>query len=160
MTQSTAYISQAQQKLWFRDNRHNLLFWLAAFGSVTNAGGTDRVTGRVRSPPSEEALELYSAYGGIRLVNNKFMLSGGVAPELRGVGQGEAIFSFLISKCKELSAERNLAEITESSDIFLEVYRDNLPAYNLYRKLGFSEFGIRGNILVMALASNVKKIRI
>ena len=62
-------------------------------------------------------------YGLVRTDESGSWLSGGLLPEARGRGLGEALFRGLI----EASPARPA----------LEVLRGNAPAFNLYRKLGF-----------------------
>ena len=53
--------------------------------------------------------------------------------ECRGKGFGSKFLEFIIESSKVLNAKR----------IFLEVSNNNLAAYNLYRKTGFIDIGIR-----------------
>ena len=54
-----------------------------------------------------------------------------IAPVQRGKGYAEAAYRHLIPELYEKCY----------SIIWLDVYRDNIPAYNLYKKLGFYEVG-------------------
>jgi ribosomal protein S18 acetylase RimI-like enzyme len=63
-------------------------------------------------PEEEHSLHIYSLH---------------VSPDFRKRGVGSA----LLSKCINDMCESNVKEI------ILDVYRDNTPAYNLYRKFGF-----------------------
>ena len=62
-------------------------------------------------------------YGIVRTDESGSWLTGGLVPEARGRGLGEALFRGLV----ELSPARPT----------LEVLRGNVPAFKLYRKLGF-----------------------
>ena len=51
----------------------------------------------------------------------------------RGQGLGKYFLQFIVESSKVLNAKK----------IFLEVKEDNLPAYNLYKKSGFIDIGVR-----------------
>lgn len=67
------------------------------------------------------------AYGLIRLIDNKWWLSGGVRTNWRGVGYGRLLF---VELTKRVHAMRR--------DAWLEVRKDNERAIRLYQLLGFS----------------------
>lgn len=54
-------------------------------------------------------------------------------PEYLKKGAGEKLMRFSLNKIRSLG----------SKEIFLEVRRSNIPAQNLYKKLGFEIYGIR-----------------
>lgn len=62
-------------------------------------------------------------YGFVRTDDGRSWLTGGLVPEARGRGLGESLFHSLVEASPALP--------------MLEVLRDNVPAFNLYRKLGF-----------------------
>lgn len=53
----------------------------------------------------------------------------------RGNGYGKNLLNATIEKLKELNVK----------EIVLEVRKDNIVAYNLYKQVGFNEIGIRKN---------------
>lgn len=60
-----------------------------------------------------------------------------ISPKQRGKGYAYAAYQHLIIKLYEKNY----------SVIWLDVYRDNTPAYNLYKKLGFYEVGSNPRIV-------------
>jgi ribosomal protein S18 acetylase RimI-like enzyme len=83
-------------------------------------------------------------YGLIR-IEDSFLLSGGLMPELRGQGLGESLFQELINKCQEIDKDK---------PIDLEVLRSNVRAYKLYQKLGFIETKSDDKIISMRKREN------
>lgn len=78
------------------------------------------------------------AYGLLRLVENKWWLSGGLLPTWRGQGYGRQLFAELT---RRVHARRRTA--------WLEVRKSNGTAERLYRSLGFIVIEDLGEILVM-----------
>jgi tRNA threonylcarbamoyladenosine biosynthesis protein TsaB len=78
--------------------------------------------------------EMIVAYGGIWFVLDEGHITNiAVHPQYRGQKIGEKIVQSLI----KVSRENNINKMT------LEVRAANVPARNLYKKLGFDDFGIR-----------------
>ncbi|WP_418318392.1 ribosomal protein S18-alanine N-acetyltransferase [Piscinibacter sakaiensis] len=66
-------------------------------------------------------------------VDEMHLLNLSVAPALQGRGHGRAMLDALLQLCREHGAGM----------LWLEVRTSNLRARSLYRRLGFSEIGIR-----------------
>lgn len=80
---------------------------------IITAHDSNRVIGLLIGLPEEnQTLHIYSI---------------GVLKTYRSMGVGSA----LLAKCINEMAQRNINEVV------LDVHSDNIPAYNLYRKLGF-----------------------
>lgn len=71
-----------------------------------------------------------------------------VGEKFRGRGVGTRLLKFLIKEAKETFGLRLL---------HLEVYKGN-PAYNLYKRLGFQEYGIHKRFMKLADGSYQAKI--
>lgn len=69
------------------------------------------------------------AYGLVRLIDGMWFLSGGLLPEWRGMGYGNALFRGLTA-C--VNRKRSIA--------YLEVRKDNSRAIRLYQSLGFTSY--------------------
>lgn len=54
----------------------------------------------------------------------------GILPEYRKMGVGTALLTRCINDMKQI----------DKDNVILDVHSDNIPAYNLYKKLGFYEF--------------------
>lgn len=67
------------------------------------------------------------AYGLVRLIDNRWWISGGVLPEWRGHGYGRKLFEALTS----------IVNDGMHRTCWLEVRASNTRAYNLYRALGY-----------------------
>ena len=57
-----------------------------------------------------------------------------VDPEYRGQGLATKVFEFLLKETQEK---------TNVERIFLSCNRKNIPAQKLYKKLGFTEYGVK-----------------
>ena len=80
--------------------------------------------------------DLIAAYTGMWIVLDEAHITNiAVAAEHRKHGYGEMLLSKLISYAKSLGAE----------SMTLEVRKTNFAAQNLYRKLGFTEYGVRSS---------------
>ena len=75
---------------------------------------------------------------GYGLISESGGLSGGLLPTARGSGMGEALFRFLMGCAQTLSLSP-----------WLEVLETNLPARNLYEKLGFVERSRSDGIILL-----------
>ncbi len=80
-----------------------------------------------------------------------------VAPEFRGGGTGKKLLKYVLDSVKSLNVRY----------VILEVRQGNMPAFNLYKKLGFKTIGKRDryyadtgeNAVIMALLLENKKTR-
>lgn len=64
-------------------------------------------------------------YGYVFKENGHYGISGGIKKDWRGMGYGEKLFKNIV--------------LSIDSPTWLEVKSDNIPAINLYKKLGFVE---------------------
>lgn len=84
-----------------------------------------------------EILSTFSLHGRqLRKLKHTAEIGIAILPEWQGVGLGTALFNAAIKWCKEKSS----LEI-----LYLDVFADNINAYNLYKKVGFIEDGRRKN---------------
>lgn len=63
------------------------------------------------------------------------IITGGLKEKYRGKGLGEQLF-------------KDLCERTENMT-WLNVFADNIPAYTLYKKIGFKEYEKRHGLIIM-----------
>lgn len=78
--------------------------------------------------------DFIAAYVGIWIILDEAHITNiAVAPEYQKHGYGEILLNKLIAYAKRLGAE----------SMTLEVRKTNLAAQKLYRKLGFTEYGVR-----------------
>jgi len=71
------------------------------------------------------------------LGEKRWVVTGGVVPNMRGFGFGRIIFRFLSSI---------------NGDVWLDVLDTNEPAINLYKSIGYKEVEHKDGIITMKLA--------
>lgn len=100
-------------------NRHNK--WTASDFAEIKHSGAEIIA-------SENAFAVYRC-----VMDECELLLIGVAPEIRRTGTASALITIIEKEIKKQCINK----------IFLEVSAINIPAINLYKKLGYSEIGIR-----------------
>lgn len=91
----------------------------------------------------EHGSVIYQAgYALIRYRGGKAYLTGALDKQVRGNGFGKKLFEFMINEAKK-----------KTDDIRIEVLDSNAVAKSLYKKLGFTEYGRKGEVIKMKLES-------
>lgn len=71
-------------------------------------------------------------YGIVRAEGSRWWVTGGLLPEARGKGLGQALFRFLT-----IEAAARSEALGDPTEAWLEVLADNAPAVRLYERLGY-----------------------
>lgn len=78
------------------------------------------------------------AYGLVKQHDGEFWVTGVIAPQAQGKGYGEELFKFLTDFA-----------LHRSTHVMLDVLKSNTKAQKLYAKLGYTEVGSKGDVIVM-----------